>query len=165
MLFVARRTAKAWLSYKRFRRSSMARRPSLDEPATPAPNAPPATPRGIVARFPLATIGSSTRLGGTVVPTVGGLGQDEYRLARVGDRVRYPDGSESLITSGAGQASTIGCYPVALVGSHVANGDRIVATLHSMGEIVVRAGDEPIPGFLEPGYVVPRGGSGASGKE
>jgi uncharacterized Zn-binding protein involved in type VI secretion len=136
----------------------MTQRPSPDQTAVLIPAAPGSSSRKIVARYPLATIGSRTSLGGEVVATCGEtIGKDEFRLARVGDRVRYADGSESVITSGAGHASTIGAYPVALVGSHVANGDEIVATLHSMGEIVVRAGDAPIPGLLQPGYLVTDG--------
>jgi hypothetical protein len=72
----------------------------------------------------------------------------------VGDRVRYPDGSESVIVSGAGHASTYANRPIALVGSHIANGDRIVARAQSIGEIVVVEG-EPIAGLLEPGYAPP----------
>jgi hypothetical protein len=71
---------------------------------------------------------------------------------------RFPDGSESVIVSGAGHASTIANRPIALVGSHVANGDRIVARAQSIGEIVVLEG-EPVPGLLEPGYVPPAVGS------
>jgi hypothetical protein len=73
----------------------------------------------------------------------------------VGDRVRYPDGSESVITSGAGHASTFADRPIALVGSHIANGDRIVARAESMGEVIVVEG-EPVCGLLEPGYQPPR---------
>jgi uncharacterized Zn-binding protein involved in type VI secretion len=133
----------------------MTQRPDFDQTAVLIPAAPGTLSRKIVARYPLATIGSRTGRGGEVVAVGDGAGADEYRLARVGDLVRYADGSESVITSGAGHASAIGAFPVALVGSHVANGDRIAATLHSMGEIVVRAGDAPIPGLLQPGYELP----------
>jgi uncharacterized Zn-binding protein involved in type VI secretion len=139
----------------------MTQRPDLNETAVLIPAAPGTLSRKIVARYPLATIGSRTSLGGEVVASGDGAGADAYRLARVGDLVRYADGRESVITSGAGHASVIGTFPVALVGSHVANGDHIVATLHSMGEIVVRAGDAPIPGLLQPGYVVPAEGHDA----
>jgi hypothetical protein len=79
-------------------------------------------------------------------------------LIFVGDRVRYPDGSESVIISGAGRASTFANRPIALVGSHVANGDIIVDRAQSIGEIVVVEG-EPVPGLLEPGYLPPQAGS------
>lgn len=109
--------------------------------------------RRIIARYPIATIGSRTRRGGRVVDADGHT--DDFRVACVGDRVRYPDGSESVITSGAGHASTFADRPVALVGSHIANGDRIVARAQSIGEIVVVEG-EPVCGLLEPGYQPPR---------
>jgi uncharacterized Zn-binding protein involved in type VI secretion len=111
------------------------------------------SPRKVIARYPIATIGSRTRRGGQVVLASNELA-DNYRVACVGDRVRYPDGSESVIVSGAGHASTFADRPIALVGSHVANGDRIVARAQSIGEIVVLEG-EPVPGLLEPGYVPP----------
>jgi uncharacterized Zn-binding protein involved in type VI secretion len=117
--------------------------------------APPSVPRKIVARYPLATIGSRTSRGGEVV--IEGQGQyvDSYRIACVGDRVRYPDGSESVVISGAGAASTFAGKPVAVVGSHIANGDRIVSSLQSIGEIVLYEGDAPIPGLLQPSYATP----------
>ena len=96
--------------------------------------------RRIVARYPIATVGSRTRRGGRVIDAHGH--DDEFRVACVGDRVRYPDGSESVIISGAGHASTFADRPIALVGSHIANGDRIVAPAQSMGEIFVVEGEQ-----------------------
>jgi uncharacterized Zn-binding protein involved in type VI secretion len=128
---------------------------------TLAPTHTPPTspqPRKVVARYPIATIGSRTSRGGQVVLASNDQYVDDYRIACVGDRVRYPDGSESVITSGAGHASTIANRPIALVGSHVANGDRIVARAQSMGEIIVLEG-EPVPGLLEPGYMPPSAGA------
>jgi uncharacterized Zn-binding protein involved in type VI secretion len=119
-----------------------------------------ALPRKVIARYPIATIGSSTGRGGKVVLASNDQYADDFRIACVGDRVRYPDGSESVIVSGAGHASTIANRPIALVGSHVANGDRIVARAQSIGEIVVLEG-EPVPGLLEPGYVPPAAGAAA----
>ncbi|EEF24813.1 conserved hypothetical protein, partial [Ricinus communis] len=84
-----------------------------------------AAPRKVIARYPIATIGSRTRRGGEVVLASQGEHADDFRIACVGDRVRYPDGSESVIVSGAGHASTYANRPIALVGSHIANGDRI----------------------------------------
>jgi uncharacterized Zn-binding protein involved in type VI secretion len=118
-----------------------------------------AAPRKVIARYAIATIGSRTRRGGEVVLASQGEPADDYRIACVGDRVRYPDGSESVIVSGAGHASTYANRPIALVGSHIANGDRIVARAQSIGEIVVVEG-EPIAGLLEPGYAPP-GAAGA----
>ena len=111
-------------------------------------------PRKVVARYPIATIGSRTRRGGEVVLAGQGEPADDFRIACVGDRVRYPDGSESVIVSGAGHASTYANRPIALVGSHIANGDCIVARAQSIGEIVVVEG-EPILGLLDPGYAPP----------
>ena len=116
-------------------------------------------PRKVVARYAIATIGSRTSRGGQVVLASNDQLADDFRVACVGDRVRYPDGSESVITSGAGHASTFANRPIALVGSHVANGDRIVARAQSIGEIVVLEGD-PVPGLLEPGYMPPQASAG-----
>jgi uncharacterized Zn-binding protein involved in type VI secretion len=118
-----------------------------------------APPRKVVARYPIATVGSRTGRGGQVLAS-NDLYADDYRVACVGDRVRYPDGSESVIVSGAGRASTFADRPIALVGSHVANGDRIVTGAQSMGEIVVLEG-EPVPGLLEPDYMPPPAGKAA----
>ncbi|WP_296948490.1 PAAR domain-containing protein [uncultured Massilia sp.] len=115
--------------------------------------------RKVVARYPIATLGSRTDRGGEVVLASHDPHADDFRIACVGDRVRYPDGSESVIVSGAGHASTFADRPIALVGSHVANGDRIVARAQSMGEIVVYEGDA-IPGLLDPGYALPARESG-----
>jgi uncharacterized Zn-binding protein involved in type VI secretion len=116
--------------------------------------------RKVVARYPIATIGSRTSRGGQVVLASNDQFPDDYRIACVGDCVRYPDGSESVITSGAGHASTIGNRPIALVGSHVANGDRIVMRAQSMGEIVVLEGELAV-GLLEPGYMPPQASAAA----
>lgn len=111
--------------------------------------------RKIAARYLIATVGSRTDRGGEVVMDHHDQSSrlaGDYRIACVGDRVRYPDGSESVIVSGAGHASTFANRPIALVGSHIANGDRIVARGQSMGEIVIMEGEE-VAGLLEPGFV------------
>jgi uncharacterized Zn-binding protein involved in type VI secretion len=125
---------------------------------TGCPDGAPRPSRRIVARYPIATIGSRTGRGGEVVANHDQQA-DDFRVACVGDRVRYPDGSESVIVSGAGHASTFADRPIALVGSHVANGDRIVARAQSIGEIVVVEG-EHIPGLLDPAYIL-QAGSGS----
>lgn len=126
-------------------------RSSADSTSDVAATAPT---RKIVARYPIATIGSRTDRGGEVVLAKHEPHADDFRVACVGDRVRYPDGSESVIVSGAGHASTFADRPIALVGSHIANGDRIVARAQSIGEIIVLEGDN-IPGLLVPGYALP----------
>lgn len=111
--------------------------------------------RKVMARYAIATVGSHTLRGGKVVVADNGRHADGWRVACVGDRVRYPDGSESLIVSGAGNASTFDDRPIALVGSHVENGDRISCSQQNMGEIVLFEGDAPIAGLLQPGYLPP----------
>lgn len=138
------------------KRMSAALAASSDHEVHPVP-----ARRKIMARYPIATIGSHTVQGGKVVVGDNELHLDGFRIACVGDRVRYPDGSESLIVSGAGNASTFGDRPVALVGSHVENGDRIALSRQNMGEIVLFEGDAPIAGLLQPGYLPPRGSSEA----
>ncbi|KFI06915.1 hypothetical protein JN27_14770 [Massilia sp. BSC265] len=113
--------------------------------------------RKVMARYPIATVGSHTIRGGQVVVADSDAHMDGFRIACVGDRVRYPDGSESIIVSGAGNASTFGDRPIALVGSHVENGDRITLSPENMGEIVLFEGDAPIAGLLQPGYMPPPG--------
>ncbi len=117
--------------------------------------------RKVAARYTIATIGSCTMQGGKVVVADNEPHTDVFRIACVGDRVRYPDGSESIIVSGAGNASTFGDRPIALVGSHVENGDRIALSQQNMGEIVLFEGDAPITGLLQPGYMPPQGSSEA----
>lgn len=138
------------------KRMSAALAASSDQEAFPVP-----ARRKIMARYPIATIGSRTVQGGKVVVGDHERHMDGFRIACVGDRVRYPDGSESIIVSGAGNASTFGDRPVALVGSHVENGDRIALSPQSMGEIVLFEGDAPIAGLLQPGYMPPQGSSEA----
>ena len=111
--------------------------------------------RKVLARYAIATVGSHTLRGGMVFVAEHGQHADGWRVACVGDRVRYPDGSESIIVSGAGNASTFDDRPVALVGSHVENGDRIAGSQQNMGEIVLFEGDAPIAGLLQPGYLPP----------
>jgi uncharacterized Zn-binding protein involved in type VI secretion len=138
------------------RMSAAAAALSGQETAVPVP-----ARRKVMARYPIATVGSRTEQGGKVVAGDNDRHMDGFRIACVGDRVRYPDGSESIIVSGAGNASTFGDRPVALVGSHVENGDRIALSQQNMGEIVLFEGDAPIAGLLQPGYMPPRGSSEA----
>ena len=104
--------------------------------------------RKIMARYPIATIGSHTVQGGRVVVDDQERASDGFRIACVG-------------VSGAGNASTFGDRPVALVGSHVENGDRIAQSPQNMGEIFLFEGDAPITGLLQPGYRPARGNSEA----
>jgi len=138
------------------KRMSAAAVSSIDHEAA----VPVSARRKLMARYSIATVGSHTMQGGKVVVADNERHTDVFRIACVGDRVRYPDGSESMIVSGAGNASTFGDRPIALVGSHVENGDRIALSLQNIGEIVLFEGDAPITGLLQPGYM-PQGGNDA----
>lgn len=113
----------------------------------------------IKSRHELVTIGSKTERGGEVVTASTGteivVDGEKLRVARVGDTVRYADGTESAITSGAGAAMSHVDQPVAIVGSHVANGDTIVESRQTGYRITQYADEPPIPGLLQPGYVPP----------
>ncbi|OZI85691.1 hypothetical protein CFN58_16745 [Pseudomonas avellanae] len=73
----------------------------------------------------------------------------------MGDVVRYPDGTESKIVSGAGAALAYKGKPMAIVGSAVANGDTITSSLQSATQIREYADDTGIPGLLQPAYLAP----------
>ena len=78
----------------------------------------------------------------------------------VGDIVRYADGSEARIVSGAGVAALYEGRPLALVGSELDNGDRITGPVHN-GMVIVQYADEAqITGLLDANYVpsLPEGG-------
>jgi uncharacterized Zn-binding protein involved in type VI secretion len=101
-----------------------------------------------------ATIGSLTARGGRVTRVTGGVTVAGLGLARVGDVVTYPDGSEAVIVDGAGLATVIENQPAALVGSNLSNGDRIVESLQQGHGIFVRAG-QAIEGLFDATYVSP----------
>ena len=114
----------------------------------------------VQARYAIATLGSLTERGGTVRTATSVVCIGAIRAARVGDEVHYSDGSIAYITSGTGAAALDNDRPMAIVGSHISNGDVISESQQSAVEIVVREGMPPIPGFLDPGYVAldPAGG-------
>ncbi|MDR6419392.1 putative Zn-binding protein involved in type VI secretion [Paraburkholderia phenoliruptrix] len=107
----------------------------------------------VLARHAVATLGSRTKLGGTVRTATSATCFQELPAARVGDEVHYPDGTVAHITSGAGFAAIDDGKPLAIVGSHVSNGDVIAESLQSSMEILVLDGLPPIPGFLDPRFV------------
>lgn len=107
----------------------------------------------VKSRHALATLGAKTERGGEVVTAGTGMEIERHRIACIGDTVRYPDGSESKIVSGAGFASVYDGKPVAIVGSHLENGDTIVSSLQNGVEITQYADEPPIPGLLQPGYL------------
>lgn len=106
--------------------------------------------------FMIATVDSLTQRGGEVVTGREGHFIGEHKVACVGDVVRYSDGSESLIVSGAGYGAMIDDLPMALVGSHVANGDRVVSSPQDVVAVTLDGGSDPIVGFLEPGFLPAR---------
>jgi hypothetical protein len=77
-------------------------------------------------------------------------------IALVGDSVTYGNGSEARIIDGAGYRMTWDNKPVALVGSRLDNGDRIVDTPHNDYGITVRDG-EAVPGLFDPTWTLPKG--------
>lgn len=111
--------------------------------------------RPIKSVHALVTVGSKTVRGGEVVTSSTAIKIDRKSVARVGDLVRYADGSESPIVSGAGYASVYEGKPLAIVGSHIENGDVIESSPQSEAKIMQYADDEETPGFLEIGYEPP----------
>ncbi|MGE7955071.1 PAAR domain-containing protein [Pseudomonas sp. NPDC089530] len=111
--------------------------------------------RPVKATYDLATLGARTRLGGEVATASSSVKVSGHRIACVGDRVRYPDGTESTIVSGAGAALTQQGRPMAIVGSATDNGDSIISSLQSSAQIREYADDDGIPGLLQPGFEVP----------
>lgn len=109
----------------------------------------------VKGRYPAATESSTTERGGRPIAT-SGLHTAGGRIALVGDIVRYADGSEARIISGAGVASVYAGRPIALVGSELDNGDRITGPIHNGMVIVQYADGAPIKGLLDPSYVPPQ---------
>jgi uncharacterized Zn-binding protein involved in type VI secretion len=109
--------------------------------------------KGTHHRF--ATIAALTERGGRVSTA------SEFRLcglgiARVGDVVTYPDGSEAVIVDGAGYASTIDNRAAALVGSHLSNGDKIIETPwgHLANGLFIEDGKK-VPGLFDANWTPP----------
>ncbi|CRM46001.1 hypothetical protein [Pseudomonas sp. 28 E 9] len=110
--------------------------------------------RPIKAIYGYATLGSRTRMGGEIITASTSLEIHDLRIACVGDRVRYPDGKESEIVSGAGFAAIYKGLPIAIVGSATDNGDTVTGSLQNLAQVVEYADGEGIPGLLKPGYRV-----------
>lgn len=113
--------------------------------------------RRIKGSHALATLGSATRLGGEVATASSSMHIKGHRIACVGDIVRYQDGTESRIISGAFAALTCKGHPMAMVGSTTDNGDTITSSLQSAAQIREYADDAGIPGLLQAGYQAPMG--------
>ena len=109
--------------------------------------------RPVKGTYAMATEGSKTERGGVVVNASTGIVIEGHRVARVGDTVRYADGSESKIVSGAGFAAAYKRQPIAIVGSATDNGDTIISSLQNKSKIREFADDDGIPGLLQADYV------------
>ncbi|WP_320701716.1 PAAR domain-containing protein [Enterobacter cloacae] len=104
--------------------------------------------RPLASIFRFAVVGSITRNGGVIRNASAGSPTGGYKMARVGDKVVYTDGSEATIVSGAGGARIIQDTSAALVGSMLDNGDEIISTPQSGSRLVFREGDTFPKGFL-----------------
>lgn len=105
----------------------------------------------VTASYLIATEGSLTRDGGTVFSEYSGqqieTEQGKWRsVSRVGDEVRYPDGTTAKISTGAGKTSG---GSAALVGSALDNGDEIISCPQGNIRKVVRAGESLPENFLK----------------
>jgi hypothetical protein len=112
--------------------------------------------RGKGTMYAFATIGARTERGGCLTKATSGLVICNLRAALVGDVVTYGDGSEAVITDGAGSLSIYDATPFALVGSHLSNGDKITSTPWEDGVsgLFVPEGEKPT-GLFDPSYVPP----------
>ncbi|WP_231716753.1 PAAR domain-containing protein [Burkholderia ubonensis] len=107
-----------------------------------------------VSTYPFATIGALTERGGRVTKATSSLAIAGLAVVRVGDVVTCEDGSEAIITDGAGNYAVSGNKPFALVGSRLSNGDLIVETLQRLWGISVQAA-ETVEGLFDAAYVPP----------
>lgn len=114
-----------------------------------------------VSRLPIkahyfgATVGSTTARDGVVIDN-GRTEElvDGVSVARTGDIVGYPDGSQATIVSGAGfAASYSNGTSMALVGSHLSNGDIIIKSPVMAIGFTIYAGEPAIEGFLDVNYL------------
>lgn len=100
------------------------------------------------------TLGAKTQLGGVVVTASTTTFARGNRVACVGDIVRYPDGHEEHIVSGAGEAMAYLGRPYAIIGSQTASGDTIIESPTSNLCIHVAEAKKG-KGFLVPGFLCP----------
>lgn len=121
-----------------------------------------AAARRVKGCYPVAVEGSTTERGGMVVQAMSNIVIDGGRVAVVGDAVRYPDGTLARIVSGAGSAMFDRGRSVALVGSELDNGDRIVGPEHK-GLVLNDFADKPIEGLFYRHYLPPQPGAGRNG--
>lgn len=98
--------------------------------------------------YHFAVNGAKTRNGGLVNASAVQYKICGLAIALVGDEVIYADGTISKIVSGTGQACMINGKPVALVGSHLENGDEIIDSPNKSFAINIFKGDKVPEGFL-----------------
>ncbi|GJA00060.1 PAAR domain-containing protein [Enterobacter kobei] len=98
--------------------------------------------------FRIATVGSLSRNGGIIQKVSGNSTAGSLRVALVGDKVVYADGSKATTISDAGKARDMQGASAALVGNMLDNGDEIISTPQSSNKFVFREGDTLPNGFL-----------------
>jgi len=102
-----------------------------------------------IAVYRVATDGSQTRNGGVVQHATSPMefklenGQ-QVRAAQKGDYVVYADGSKAQIVTASGEEH----FHLALVGSHLSNGDEIINTPQGACVLVMRDGVQRAEDFL-----------------
>jgi uncharacterized Zn-binding protein involved in type VI secretion len=101
-----------------------------------------------------ATVCSLTERGGRVTQATSGLTVVGLALARVGDVVTYDDGSQAVIIDGAGEFAVDDGKSLALIGSRLSNGDRIVQTLQTSWGIDIEDA-KSVKGLFDSLYVPP----------
>lgn len=89
-----------------------------------------------------------TERGGRIAKASSGLAVIGLVVARVGDIVTCEDGSEAVMTDGAGKYAVDRDKPFALAGSRSSNGDPIVETLRRSWGIHVPAGEPSTDGAI-----------------
>ena len=105
----------------------------------------------VTAAYLIATEDSLTRDGGTVFSEYSGqqietVDGKRLNVSRVGDEVRYPDGTTAKINTGVGNTSG---DSAALVGNTLDNGDEIISSPQESIRRVVRAGESLPENFLK----------------
>ena len=101
-----------------------------------------------ISEYLFATIDARTERGGRVTHVSSTAEIEKKGGAVVGDVVTYEDGSQARIVDGAGYGAMWSDKPIALVGSRLDNGDRIVSTPQSDYGVKVRKG-ESVPGLFD----------------
>ncbi|MFW0698751.1 PAAR domain-containing protein [Pantoea sp. R13S299] len=104
--------------------------------------------RPLIYIFRFAVAGSLTLNGGVLRNASGSSTAGGYKMARVGDKAVYADGSEATIISGACEARIMQGASAALVGSMLDNGDEIISTPQSGSRLIFREGDTLPKGLL-----------------